>query len=71
MLIGTIYLTQTNLILRDVDGSEVSLTLDDCLDLCNFVKDHISEIEAQRKANWQEYITSTDSCCDQTKEEVP
>jgi hypothetical protein len=54
ILIGTIYLNQTHLILRDVDGSEVSLTLEDALQVYNFVKDHLSEIEALRQANWQE-----------------
>jgi hypothetical protein len=60
ILIGHIYLNQTHLILRDVDGSEVSLTLDDCLDVYQFIKDHLEEIEAQRQANWQEFITSVD-----------
>ncbi len=60
MLIGTIYLNQTHLMLQDVDGSEVGLTLDDCLDVYTFVKDHMREIEEKRHANWQEYITSID-----------
>jgi hypothetical protein len=47
MLIGQIYIKQPHLILQDVDGSEVSLTLDDALDVSNFVKDHMQEIEAQ------------------------
>jgi hypothetical protein len=58
MLIGTIYLKQTHLVLRDVDGSEVGLTLDDALKVCTYVKDHRQEIEARRQTNWQEYITS-------------
>ena len=37
MLIGHTYLTQTHQILRDVDGSEVSLPLEDCLDLYKFI----------------------------------
>ncbi len=60
MLIGHIYLKQTHLMLRDVDGSEVGLTLDDALDVYNYVKDHMQEIEEKRQANWQEYITSLD-----------
>jgi hypothetical protein len=60
MLIGHIHLNQTHLILKDVDGSEVSLTLDDAIDVYHFVKDHLQEIEEQRQANWQEYITSVD-----------
>jgi hypothetical protein len=60
MLIGNIYLTRTHLILRDVDGSEVWLTLDDAVAAYNYVKDHLQEIEARIHANWQEYITSID-----------
>ncbi len=60
MLIGHIYLKQTHLLLRDVDGSEVGLTLDDALDVYTFVKDHLPEIEERRQANWQEYITLVD-----------
>ena len=61
MLIGHIYLTQTHLILRDVDGSEVNLTLDVALDVYTFVKDHMREIEERKQANWQEFITSGDN----------
>jgi hypothetical protein len=57
MLIGTIYLKQTHLILRDVDGSEESLTLEDTLDVYAFVKEHLQEIEERRNMNWQEFIT--------------
>jgi hypothetical protein len=57
MLIGTIYLKQTHLILRDVDGSEESLTLEDALDVYAFVKEHLQEIEERRNMNWQEFIT--------------
>ncbi len=60
MLLGHIYLKQTHLMLRDVDGSEVSLTLDDCLDVYHFVKDHMREIEERIQANWQEFINSAD-----------
>jgi hypothetical protein len=70
MLIGNIYLTQTHLMLRDVDGSEVSLTLDDCLDVYTFVKDHLQEIEAQRQVNWQEYNSALHPGSDQTAEGV-
>lgn len=61
MLIGKIYLNQTHLILRDVNVSEVSLTLDDALDVYTYVNDHLQEIEAQRQSNWQEFITSVDN----------
>jgi hypothetical protein len=60
MLLDTISLNQTHLVLKDIDGSEVNLTLEDVLDVYHFVKDHMSVIEAQRQANWQEYITSVD-----------
>jgi hypothetical protein len=61
MLIETIYLKQTHLVLRDVDGSEISLTLEDALEVYNYVKDHMREIEAQRQANWQEFINFVDN----------
>jgi len=57
MLLGNIYLKPTHLILRDVDGSEVSLSLDDALNVYQFVKDHLKEIEEHIQANWQECIT--------------
>jgi hypothetical protein len=60
MLIGTTYLTQTHLILRDVDGSEVSVTLDDTLELYNFIKEHKKGIEQRIQENWQEFITCLD-----------
>jgi predicted DNA-binding ribbon-helix-helix protein len=60
MLLETIYLKQTHLILRDVDGSEVSVTLEDALDLYAYIKDHLQEIEEQSKVNWQEFIASID-----------
>jgi hypothetical protein len=56
MLIGTISLKQTHLVLKDVDGSEVSLTLDDGLDLYHFVKDHMREFEERRQVNWQAFM---------------
>ena len=60
LLLETINLKQTNLVLRDVDGSEVSLTLDDAIDLYQFVKDHLQEIEVKREANWQAYLATVD-----------
>jgi hypothetical protein len=60
MLIGTTYLTQTHLILRDVDGSEVSVTLDDTLELYTFLKEHKKGIEQRIQENWQEFITCLD-----------
>jgi hypothetical protein len=60
MLLETINLKQTQLVLRDVDGSEVSLTLDDARDLYQFVKDHLQEIEEKREANWQGYLATVD-----------
>ncbi len=60
MLVGNIYLTQPHLMLRDVDGSEVSLTLDDALDVYQFVKDHLQEIEEQIQAYWQGYLATVD-----------
>ncbi len=60
MLIGYTYLTQTHLILRDVDGSEVSLTLDDTLELYTYIKEHKKGIEQRIQENWQEFITSID-----------
>ncbi len=60
MLIGKISLTKTHLVLRDVDGSEVSLTLDDAFDVYQFIKDHLQEIEERIRANWQAYLASLD-----------
>ncbi len=60
MLLETINLKQTHLVLRDVDGSEVSVTLDDAIDLYQFVKDHLQEIEERRHANWQAYLATID-----------
>lgn len=60
MLLEAINLKQTALVLRDVDGSEVSLTLDDAIDLYQFVKDHLQEIEEKREANWQAYLATVD-----------
>jgi hypothetical protein len=60
MLIGTIYLKQTHLILRDVDGSEVSITLEDSLDLYTFIKEHKRGIELRIQENWQDFITTID-----------
>ncbi len=60
MLIGTTYLKQTHLILRDVDGSEVSLTLEDSLDLYTFLKEHKRGIELRIQENWQDFITPID-----------
>jgi hypothetical protein len=64
MLIGTIYLRQTHLILRDVDGSEVSLTLEDVLELYAFIKEHKKGIELRIQENWQEFLTSIDQTID-------
>ncbi len=60
MLIGTIYLKQTHLILRDVDGSEESITLEDALDLYTFIKEHKKGIELRIQENWQDFLTSID-----------
>ncbi len=70
MLLGAISLKQTHLVLQDVDGSEVSLTLEDALDVYAFVKDHMGEIEAQRQVNWQEYSNAIQLISDQTIEGV-
>ncbi len=70
MLLGTISLKQTHLVLKDVDGSEVSLTFEDALDVYAFVKDHMPEIEEQRLANWQEYNSALHPGSDQTAEGV-
>jgi hypothetical protein len=68
MLIGTTYLTQTHLILRDVDGSEVSLPLEDSLELYTFIKEHKKGIEQRIQENWQDFITSIDQRdCDSVK----
>lgn len=60
LLLETINLKQTHLVLRDVDGSEVSITLDDTIDFYQFVKDHLQEIEEKRAANWQAYLATVD-----------
>ena len=60
MLLETINLKQINLVLQDVDGSEVSLTLDDVIEVYQFVKDHLPEIEEKREANWQAYLATVD-----------
>ena len=58
MLLGHITLTQTHLILRDVDGSEVSVTLEDSLDLYTFLKEHKKGIEQRIQENWQEFLNT-------------
>ena len=58
MLLGRMYLTQTHLILRDVDGSEVRITLDDSLDLYTFLKEHKKGIEQRMQENWQEFSST-------------
>jgi len=60
MLIGYTYITQTHLILRDVDGSEVSIRLEDSLELYTFLKEHKKGIELRIQEHWQEFITSID-----------
>jgi len=56
-LIGTIYLKHTHLILRDVDGSEERLMLEDALEVLAFLAKHKHEIEERAEANWQKFIT--------------
>jgi len=60
LLLDTISLKQSHIVLQDVDGSEVSITLDDTIDLYQFVKDHLQEIEERRVANWQAYLATVD-----------
>ena len=60
MLLETINLKQISLVLRDVDGTEVSLTLDDAIEVYQFVKDHMQEIAEKRQANWQAYLATVD-----------
>ena len=60
LLLDKISLIQSHIVLQDVDGSEVSITLDDAIDLYQFVKDHIQEIEEQIQANWQAYLATVD-----------
>ena len=60
MLIGTKYLTQTHLILRDVDGSEESITLEDALEIYTYIKEHKKGIEQRIQENWQDFLTSID-----------
>ncbi len=70
MLIGTICLKQAHLILKDADGSEVSLTLEDALDVYTYIKDHLPEIEERRQVNWQEYLGAMQLNSGQTGEGV-
>lgn len=56
MLLETINLKQTHLELRDVDDTEVSLTLDDTIDLYQFVKDHLQKIAKKKKGDLLEKI---------------
>jgi len=60
LLLDKIYLKQSHIVLQDVDGSEVSVTLDDAIDLYQFVKDHLQEIEKRKEANWQAYLATMD-----------
>ncbi len=49
MLLGNAYLTDSHLILRDVDGSEVSITLQDALNLRDWLNQHRIEILTRQK----------------------
>ena len=60
MLLEKINLEPTHIVLQDVDGSEVSITLDDTIDVYQFVKDHLQEIEEQIQAYWQGYLATVD-----------
>ena len=60
LLLDTISLTQSHIVLQDVDGSEVSITLDDTIAVYQFVKDHLQEIEEQRQTYWQAYLATID-----------
>ena len=58
LLLDKIYLKQSHIVMQDVDGSEVSLSLDDTIAVYQFVKDHMQEIEEKREANWQAYLAT-------------
>ena len=60
LLLDKISLKKTHIVLQDVDGSEVNLTLNDAVDLYQFVKDHLQEIEEKREANWQAYLATVE-----------
>ena len=60
LLLVTISLRKSHIVLQDVDGSEVSITLDDTIDLYQFVRDHLQEIEEKRQACWQAYLATVD-----------
>lgn len=60
MILEKIYLNKTQIVLQDVDGSEVALTLDDAREVYQFVKDHLQEIEEKREANWQAYLNTVE-----------
>ena len=60
LLLDTISLTQSHIVLQDVDGSEVSITLDDTIAAFQFVRDHLQEIEEKRQANWQAYLATVE-----------
>lgn len=44
MLIGEVFIRDAHLILRDVDGSETSLTLTDTLELMKWLLAHVHEL---------------------------
>ena len=60
LLLDTISLKQSHIVLQGIDGSAVAITLDDAVDLYQFVKDHLQEIEEKREANWQAYLATLD-----------
>lgn len=60
LLLEKISLKKTHIVLQDVDGSAVAVMLDDTIDLYQFVKDHLQEIEEQRLANWQAYLNTVE-----------
>jgi hypothetical protein len=53
MLIGRIYFNDVSLVLRDVDGSEVTMPLYDAMDLAAWLIDHSGEL-AERIAKAEE-----------------
>jgi len=59
MLIGHIFLRDDAVVLRDVDGSEQTLTFDDALQLHVWLSQHLHEIEERAQAVHERYLRET------------
>jgi inhibitor of KinA sporulation pathway (predicted exonuclease) len=59
MLIESVYIRNTHLVLRDVDGSEESMPLEDALDLLTWLSQHKSDIETRMQEQAKPRVMET------------